>query len=77
MDAKYYKCHVWQIESGQIPLDHDCVLKVRYIPGSPLRFDFFTCRSRDSAPFVLSISPLSVVKSVDVIPIKSFNLCKN
>ena len=33
------------IKKGEIPLSHDCILKVVYLPDCGLRFQFFTSRT--------------------------------
>lgn len=55
-----------QIDSGDFPLNHDCILKVRYIGGCPIRFAFLTCRAIDSGALVLLISSLPNVKDVEI-----------
>lgn len=57
------------IDKGNFPLTHDCVLKVRYIYGCPIRYAYFTTRSIDTASLYDVISKLPMVKAVEVSPV--------
>lgn len=59
-----YKVSRYQIDKGDFPLNHDCILKVAYIKGSPIRFEYFSCRSVDSGWIVELLVSLSIVKDV-------------
>lgn len=52
------------IKNGDFPLNHDCILKVSYIVGSPLRFSYFTCCAQHSGALVLLIKSIPLVKNV-------------
>lgn len=54
------------IDLGDFPLTHDCILKVEYIHGSPIRFQYFSCCSTDSAKIVDILSKLCPVKRVNI-----------
>ena len=69
-----YKVSRYQIEKGDFLLNHDCILKVSYIKGSPIRFEYFSCRSIDSGLIAELLVSLSIVKdvkfsSVDELPV--------
>ena len=69
-----YKVSRHHIYRGDFPLNHDCVLKVSYIKGSPIRFEYFSCRSVDSGWISELLVSLSIVKdvkfsSVDELPV--------
>ena len=53
-----------QIDKGDFPLNHDCILKVCYISGSPIRFEYFSCRSMDSGWISELLVSTSIVKEV-------------
>lgn len=55
-----------QIDLGDFPLNHDCILKVRFIGGCPIRFCYLTCSAMDSGALVLLISSLPNVKDVEI-----------
>lgn len=61
------------IVDASFPLNHDCILKVNYIPGSGLRFQYFTCRSQDSGSLSVILSSLALVAKVECIPVDKFN----
>lgn len=54
------------IDNGDFPLTHDCILKVEYIQGAPIRFQYFSCCSTDSAKIVDILSKLCLVKRVNI-----------
>lgn len=62
----------FEIDSGNFPLNHDCILKVVYLPDSPLRFSYFTCRSQDSGALVFILSSVPMVKKVVVSSVDEF-----
>lgn len=62
------------IIKGDFPLNHDCILKVNYIEGSPLRFGYLTCCSQHSGALVDVISKLLLVKSVNISSVDKFEL---
>ena len=59
-----FKVSRYQIDKGDIPFNHDCILKVVYIKGSPIRFEYFSCRSVDSGWIAELLVSTSVVKDV-------------
>lgn len=59
-----YKCLRKDIDRGNFPLNHDCIMKVSYVRGSPLLSEYFSCCSVDSGSLSLIISQLSGVSSV-------------
>lgn len=62
------------IEKGDFPLNHDCILKVTYLQGSPLRYCYLTCRAQDSGALVAIITELSLVRCVNVSSVENFDL---
>ena len=54
------------IDNGDFPLTHDCILKVEYIQGSPIRFQYFSTWATDSAKIVDILSKSSLVKRVNI-----------
>ena len=60
------------IKKGEIPLSHDCILKVVYLPDCGLRFQFFTCRLSESAEVVSILSSLSIVREVVITHVNDF-----
>lgn len=62
------------IIKGDFPLNHDCILKVHFINGTGLRFQFFTCRSQHSGTLVDIISKVFCVRKVEVIPVEQYDL---
>lgn len=69
-----YKVTLHQITNGDFPLNHDCILKVRYINDCPLRFEYFTCRSCESGSICLTLQALSVVRFVEISSVDKFGL---
>lgn len=67
--VEFYPVHRKDIDKGNFPLTHDCVLKVRYIHGSPIRFAYFTTRSIDTGTLCDVISKLPMVHAVEVVPV--------
>lgn len=70
---EFYKTTRLEIDRGDFPLNHDCILKVCYIRGSPARFTYFSCRSQDSGQLTVIFSSLPIVShvyisSVDELP---------
>lgn len=64
------------IQSGNFPLNHDCILKVRYVGGSPLRDSYLTCRACDSGSLVAIFSRIPLVKDVKISSVDDFdNIC--
>ena len=59
-----YKVTRHQIDRGDFPLNHDCIIKVAYIKGSPIRFEYFSCRSVDSGWISELLVSTSIVKEV-------------
>lgn len=59
-----HKCSRKDIDNGNFPLNHDSIMKVCYIRDSPIRFEFFSCRSVDTGTLSLIISQLSGVRMV-------------
>lgn len=54
------------IDSGNFPLNHDCVLKVRFNRDCPLRFQYFTCREQDSGAVMLLLYKLALVSEINI-----------
>ena len=68
-----YKVSRSQIDKGDFPLNHDCILKVVYNYGSPISFEYFSCRSVDKGSIAQLLVSLSIVNyfkfsSVDELP---------
>lgn len=54
------------IESGNFPLNHDCILKVRFNRDCPLIFQYFTCREQDSGAITVLFYKLALVTEVNI-----------
>lgn len=61
------------IQSGNFPLNHDCILKVRFIRGCPLRVSYLTCRASDSGSLVATIARIPNVKDVEISSVDELN----
>lgn len=57
------------IKNGRTPLNHDCIVKVSFIPESGLRFQYFTCRSQDSGAIGLILSELALIARIEFVSI--------
>lgn len=66
---EFYPVHRSQIDKGNFPLTHDCILKIRYIHGAPIRKAYFSTRSIDTAALCDVISKLPMVQAVEVVPV--------
>ena len=71
---EFHLSNIRDIRNGNFPLNHDCIIKVDYIQGTPLRFSYFTCCAQHSGTIVDFISKLPVVKKVYVFDVESFEL---
>lgn len=69
-----YKVSLHELNRGNFPLSHDCILKVVYNAGCPIRFEYFTCESQYSGRFCITLQSLSLVKSIEVISVDKFGL---
>lgn len=67
--VQFYPTNRKQIDKGNFPLTHDCILKVRYIYGAPIRFAYFTTRSVDTGVLCDVLSKLPMVQAVEVVPV--------
>lgn len=65
----FFPVHRSQIDKGNFPLNHDCVLKVRYFHGSPTRKAYFTTRSIDTGILCDVIAKLPMVQAVEVVSV--------
>lgn len=61
-----YKVTKNDIQKGNFPLTHDCILKVYYLPDCPVRFEYFTCPSQHSGTYSLVLQTLSVVHKLEI-----------
>lgn len=66
MCIDFYSVHRSDIEKGNFPLNHDCILKVVYSRDCPLHFEYFTCQSQDSGKLLDILSKLALVKLVKI-----------
>lgn len=57
------------IDLGNFPLTHDCILKVDYINASPIRFQYFTCSAPDSAKISDVLLKLNLVRKVNIVSV--------
>lgn len=73
MSIELCQVNLSSIKKGNFPLNHDCILKVKYTADSPLRFQFFTCRSQDSGTLVLIFKSINLVASVDCVSVDLFS----
>ena len=71
---EFYSCSLSDIKKGEFPLNHDCILKVCYFPGSGISFEFFTCRAPDSGELSVILSQLSIVNKVVPYSVDNFYL---
>lgn len=57
--------YFFDIQKGDFPLNHDCILKVVYNPYlSMLRHEYFTCRSQDSGILVSILKNIYVISKI-------------
>ena len=54
------------IDNGNFPFLHDCVLKVEYIHGSPISYQYFTTWLSDSGKIIDVLLKCSLVKKVNI-----------
>jgi len=52
------------IDSGDFPLNHDCILKVEFIYSAPIRFAYYSCRAQESAQLIDILSKVPMVQHV-------------
>lgn len=71
--VKLTPVHLSQIRSGNIPLDHDTILKACFIPGVGLEYQFFSCDSKHSSTLVNILCAVCFIRKVDVILLDNFN----
>lgn len=64
--VEFYSACRYDIDKGNFPLNHDCILKVEFVVGSFIRFQYFSCRSQDSGQLMSIISKLSLVRCVEI-----------
>lgn len=64
--VEFYKTARFEIDEGNFPLNHDCILKVCFIRGCPLRRCYFTCRAQDSGTLSVIFSALPLVSVVEI-----------
>lgn len=73
MALELHQTNLRDIQIGDFPLNHDCILKLVYTPGTALRFQYFTCRSQDSGTLSLILSQVFCVKKVICISVDDFS----
>lgn len=65
-----YPTNRHDIDRGNFPLNHDCILKVEYIQASPVRFQYFTCTAPDSAKLSDVLLKVSLVHKVNIVSVE-------
>ena len=58
------KLYRYEIDKRDFPLNHDCILKVFYIEGSPTTVEYFSCRLVDLGCILDILVSLSIVKDL-------------
>lgn len=69
MILELYPTNRRDIDLGNFPLTHDCILKVEYIQGSPIRFQYFTTWATDSGKITDIFLKCSLVHKVNIVSI--------
>lgn len=69
--VEFHVVNKYDFKRGNFPLNHDCVLKVRYLAGTCVQDDYLTCCSEDSGSLVALISALTAVYKVYISSIDS------
>lgn len=65
----FFPVHRSQVDKGNFPLTHDCVLKIRYFRGPSTRNAYYTTRSIDTGILCDVIAKLPMVQAVEVVPV--------
>lgn len=63
-----------EINKGFFPLNHDCILKVYYLPDCPVRFEYFTCSADKCGAYSLMLQTLSIVHKLEIHSVDKFEL---
>lgn len=61
------------LHKGTFPLNHDCILKVRFIYDTGLKYQYFSCRSQDSGTLTLILSSVALISHVECVSVDNLN----
>lgn len=73
MILDFYKTTINDIEIGNFPLNHDCILIAYYFHGCGINRDYFSCRAEQSSALVDILCKLSIISRVKIVSVDEFS----
>lgn len=74
MNLELFPVHRSQLEKGEFPLNHDCILKVEYKDPYLVKYQYMTCRAIDSGVIVQILQASCAIRKIYVSDVDSFGL---